>query len=72
MKIIELALLQEPCFTTGHGSVAFRQGGCSRWYKTANPSEAAVLVSSGLDHIHEGFSTSRPNSLCAGLYSVLT
>lgn len=78
MKIIELALLLEPCFTAGHSggydSVAVRQcAGCLEW-KTANTSEAAVLLS-GLDHFHEGFSTSRPNTLlnlCAGLHSILT
>lgn len=79
MKIIESALLQECCFTTGHSggyhSVAVRHRAYRRRPKTANTTEAVVPVSSGLDHFHEGFSTSRPNSLlnlCAGLCSVLT
>ncbi|GAA6226513.1 inositol polyphosphate multikinase [Lates japonicus] len=77
MKIIESALLREPCFTTGHSGgndSAAGQRGCCRWLKTATTTEASVLVSSGLDHFHEGFSTSRPNNLlnlCAGLYSLL-
>lgn len=76
MKIFELALLREPCFTTGHsggyGGVAVSHCGHCRLSETANTTEAAVLVSAGLDHFHEGFSTSRPKILSAGLYSELT
>lgn len=69
MKTIELALLREPCFCTGHrvGNDSVAVCHCGWWSKTANTTEAA-----GLDYLHEGFSTSRPNILCAGQYSVLT
>lgn len=70
MKIIELALLRGPCFTTEHSrdydSVTVCKCGCC-WSKTANSAEAAVLVSPGPDYFHECFSTSRPNILCLGL-----
>ncbi|XP_060884784.1 inositol polyphosphate multikinase [Labrus mixtus] len=81
MKIIELALLREPCFTTGHDGgdncVAVRHCSRCRRSETVDTTEAAaaaaaVLVSSGLDHFHEGFSTSRQNNSRAGLYSVLS
>lgn len=77
MKIIELALLRELCFTSGHSGgedgVAIRHCGSNQRSKTESTTKsaaAAALVSSGLDHFHEGFSTSRTNKLCAGLYSV--
>lgn len=74
MKIIELALLREPCFTTEH-SGGYDSGTVCKcsccWPKTVNSTEAAVPVSSGLDYFHECFSTSRPNNLCAGVHSVL-
>lgn len=76
MKIIELALLREPCLTTGPSggtdSVTVCHGGCCWRSETADTTETAVLVSTGLDYFNEGISTSLPNNLCVGLYSVLT
>lgn len=76
LETIESAQLRETCFITGHSrgydSVPVRQRGCVSWSKTANRTEAAVLVFSELECFHEGFSTSRPNNLYALLYSELT